>query len=283
MNQSLTLNVGVRWETDTPMVDITRPNEQLRSAADQPRIRYARRCKFLGLNGYRSNPYDGDWNNFGPRFGFAWKVLGSERHGGSRRIWNLLCPSLRCRCPERGSALASACLERLNSPDNGITAPFYLRDGVPATAAAAPKLDDTFRRRSRRHEPQHRGRLSLSRIAVRDIRSSSISEYQRQLSGLLGRRGDAARQPLAQAGQHTDFDQSDRSLGTWAAASVAARPSVPAIQQCDDSIANARAGKLLRRDGTVSEAIFKGSDSWRELHLVAVLRQHERGGRNARR
>ncbi|MBI3697633.1 MAG: hypothetical protein HY238_22720, partial [Acidobacteria bacterium] len=32
----------------------------------------------------------------------------------------------------------------LNSPDNGITAPFYLRDGVPGVTVAAPVLNDSF-------------------------------------------------------------------------------------------------------------------------------------------
>ena len=109
VNQSLTLNLGLRWETDTPMVDVNdRMNsfdqQQINPVSGTPGV-----VKFVGLNGFRTNPYDGDWNNFGPRFGFAWKLLGSERvvvRGGygiffahpsmpeypMRWLWDLACP-----------------------------------------------------------------------------------------------------------------------------------------------------------------------------------------------
>ena len=33
---------------------------------------------FAGLDGTPTEPYTTDWNNFGPRIGFAWKALGDE-------------------------------------------------------------------------------------------------------------------------------------------------------------------------------------------------------------
>jgi hypothetical protein len=69
VSRSLNLNAGVRWETDTPMVDKRdRMNsfdpEQINPVSGTRGV-----VNFLGLNGYRSTPYDGDWNNFGPRVG----------------------------------------------------------------------------------------------------------------------------------------------------------------------------------------------------------------------
>ena len=109
VNQSLTLNLGLRWETDTPMVDVNdRMNsfdqQQINPVSGTPGV-----VKFVGLNGFRTNPYDGDWNNFGPRFGFAWKVLGFRARRGSRRLRHLLRASLRCRSTQRGALWDSAC------------------------------------------------------------------------------------------------------------------------------------------------------------------------------
>ena len=143
VNRSLTLNLGVRWETDTPMVDKRdRMNSfdprQINPVSGTPGV-----VKFLGRDGYRSTPYNGDWNNFAPRIGFAWKILGSERtviRGGygifSAHPFDAGVPN--------AVALGFSISKDLNSPNNGITAPFFLRDGVPATGAAAPELNDSF-------------------------------------------------------------------------------------------------------------------------------------------
>ena len=54
-------------------------------------------------------------------------------------------------------ALGFSISKDLNSPNNGITAPFFLRDGVPATGAATPELNDSLRRCSRGYQRQHGG------------------------------------------------------------------------------------------------------------------------------
>jgi len=74
LSPSLTLNLGVRWETDTPMVDVRNRMNSFDLHQVNPVSGTAGVVKFMGLNGFRSSPYSTDWNNFGPRFGFAWKV-----------------------------------------------------------------------------------------------------------------------------------------------------------------------------------------------------------------
>ena len=79
IGRSLTLNLGVRWETDTPIVDKDNRMNSFDPVGINPVSGTAGIVKFLGLNGFRTDPYERDLNNFGPRLGFAWKVLGSER------------------------------------------------------------------------------------------------------------------------------------------------------------------------------------------------------------
>lgn len=143
ISRSLTLNFGLRWETDTPMVDANDRMNSFDPAQINPVSATPGVVKFMGLNGYRSTPYDGDWNNFAPRFGFAWKVLGSERTvvRGGYGIFHA--HPFDAGVPN-AVALGFSLSKDLNSPDNGITAPFYLRNGVPGSGVAAPKLDDSF-------------------------------------------------------------------------------------------------------------------------------------------
>ena len=87
-------------------------------------------------------PYSTDWNNFGPRFGFAWKPLGSQTtvvRGGFGIFFAHPFDSGQPASASLGFELSSS----LSSPDNGITAPFFLRNGVPGSLKA-PELSDSF-------------------------------------------------------------------------------------------------------------------------------------------
>ncbi|MDQ6677337.1 MAG: carboxypeptidase regulatory-like domain-containing protein [Acidobacteriota bacterium] len=139
---NLTFNIGLRWETDTPITDANnRMNgfdaHQLNPVSGTPGV-----VKFAGLNGWPKQPYSTDLNNFGPRFGFAWKPFGAGRtvvRGGY---------GISYAHPFDSGQPASAGLgfgmnQAFNTPDNGITAPFYLRQGVPA-GPPSPALTDSF-------------------------------------------------------------------------------------------------------------------------------------------
>jgi hypothetical protein len=142
VNRKLTLNLGLRWETDTPITDVNNrmngfDSKQINPVSGTPGV-----VKFMGVNGFQKQPYSTDWNNFGPRFGFAWKPFRSDAtvvRGGYGIFFAHPFDSGQPASANLGFSTSSA----LNSPDNGLTAPFYLRNGVPATPSA-PALNDSF-------------------------------------------------------------------------------------------------------------------------------------------
>ncbi len=140
---SLTLNLGVRWETDTPIVDTENRMNGFDLSAINPVSRTPGVVKFAGVGGWRSKPYDTDWNNFGPRVGFAWKPFGLTStvvRGG----YGIFYAHPFDHGAPNSASLGFERSANLNSPDQGITAPFFLRDGVPGLNLTAAELNDSF-------------------------------------------------------------------------------------------------------------------------------------------
>jgi hypothetical protein len=140
---SLTLNVGVRWETDTAMVDANNRMNSFDQTTLNPVSGTAGVVKFMGRGGYRATPYNTDWNNFGPRIGFAYKMFGTQStvlRGG----YGIFYAHPFDSGVPNAVALGFSQSLSLNSPDNGITAPFLLRNGVPNVAPSAQVLDDSY-------------------------------------------------------------------------------------------------------------------------------------------
>ncbi len=142
ISQKLTLNLGMRWETDTPITDVNNrmngfSTSQINPVSGTPGV-----VKFAGVGGFPSQPYKTDWNNFGPRLGFAWKPFTSDLtviRGGYGIFFAHPFDTGQPASANLGFSVNAA----LNSPDNGITAPFYLRNGVPAATSTAV-LNDSF-------------------------------------------------------------------------------------------------------------------------------------------
>ncbi|HKD09410.1 MAG TPA: hypothetical protein VKB79_26130 [Bryobacteraceae bacterium] len=142
VHQRLTLNIGVRWETDTPITDVNNrmngfDSHQINPVSGTPGV-----VKFAGVNGFPVQPYSTDLNNFGPRLGFAWKPFHSDLtvvRGGYGVFFSHPFDTGQPASANLGFSISSA----LNTPDNGITAPFYLRTGVPVTSGT-PVLNDSF-------------------------------------------------------------------------------------------------------------------------------------------
>ncbi len=71
VSRRLTLNLGLRW--DAPLWYHERVNRS--GVFNLDRGEY----QVFGQNGFRDTPWKNDWNNFGPRFGFAYTPLAGSR------------------------------------------------------------------------------------------------------------------------------------------------------------------------------------------------------------
>jgi hypothetical protein len=156
VNSRLTLNLGLRYDTETPVYaedgrqssfDLYAPNPRA-GAGDIP-AGATGITLFQGLNG--SGKYLWRWNkgNFAPRFGFAWRVFGTSDtvvRGGFGLFF--------------GDAYQSELLQALrlgfsNTYQVGAPVPFRLRDGVPRGAlddVPTSELTPTFGHRGTRFE-----------------------------------------------------------------------------------------------------------------------------------
>ena len=143
VHPDLTLNLGLRWETDTPIKDYSNrmngfDQRQINPVSGTPGV-----VKFMGMDGFRTTPYGTDWNNFGPRIGFAWKPFGSSKtviRGG----WGAFFAHPFDAGAPTSASLGFELSAAINSPDNGVTIPFRLKEGVPGYSPTKPALDDGY-------------------------------------------------------------------------------------------------------------------------------------------
>lgn len=143
VRSDLTLNLGLRWETDTPIRDRNDRMNGFDPLAINPVSRTPGVVRFAGVDGWPTSPYRTDWNNFGPRFGLAWRppwLKSTVVRGGFgiffAHPFDHGAPSSASLGFERSS--------NLTSPDNGITAPFFLRSGVPPAQTSMETRDAGF-------------------------------------------------------------------------------------------------------------------------------------------
>jgi carboxypeptidase family protein len=84
VNSRLTLNLGLRWELNTPMTE-----KYNTIASFDPKTGQIRAA---GQNGVPSNLFKYDYNNLAPRVGFAWQPLGDSKtvvRGGAGFFYNV--------------------------------------------------------------------------------------------------------------------------------------------------------------------------------------------------
>ena len=141
LTRNLTINVGLRWETDTPIIDKNNRMNSFDPYQINPVSGTRGVVKFAGVDGWPTSPYETDWNNLGPRFGFAWRPAGSEKlvlRGGFGIFYGG--PDIGVN----GQSLGFEKSASLQSPDSGVTPAFILGQGLTGVTLSGQKLDDTF-------------------------------------------------------------------------------------------------------------------------------------------
>jgi hypothetical protein len=143
ISRDFTLNLGVRWETDTPITDANNRVNSFDPDAINPVSGTPGVVRFAGVDGWPTQPYGTDWNNFGPRVGFAWRPLGSNRWV-VRSGYGIFFEHPFAHGAPSSASLGFERSAALNSPDNGVTPAFYLREGVRGVQLTTPALDTSF-------------------------------------------------------------------------------------------------------------------------------------------
>lgn len=131
---TLTLNMGVRWEMDTPRSAQNNNQSGFDGAAINPVSGTPGIVTFSGRDGASKYAFNFDKNNFGPRFGFAWRALPTfVVRGGYGVMYN---------GPFQYAAVLNLFLGfsqagNFASPDGGFTPAFLFRNGMPAVTRPA--------------------------------------------------------------------------------------------------------------------------------------------------
>ena len=131
-NERLTFNIGLRWEAGTPRrVDENRMNSfdtrAINPVSGTPGV-----VTFAGRNGVPETAWDTDWKNFGPRFGFAWRIFGRSNtvvRGGGGFFYGPTVSDIVATAAALGFSRDIS----LISTQPGITSAMRLREGFPQT------------------------------------------------------------------------------------------------------------------------------------------------------
>jgi hypothetical protein len=133
LTSTLSLNLGLRWDLDTPRWEMDNRQNGFDLYAMNPVSGTPGVVTFAGLNGVGKYSHDFDANNFGPRFGFAWRPSkGLVVRGGYGIFYNGAYQVSVNNAMALGFSLNGA----FSSPDGGYTPAFLFSTGMPAAARA---------------------------------------------------------------------------------------------------------------------------------------------------
>jgi hypothetical protein len=124
----LTLNVGLRYDIDSPRRETHNRQNSFDPVAINPVSGTPGVITFAGLNGTSRYANSKDWDNFGPRLGFAYKIDEKTviRGGGA-----VLYTGEYYEATPLDAAAGFSLSGSFSSPDSGVTPAFYLRNGMP--------------------------------------------------------------------------------------------------------------------------------------------------------
>jgi hypothetical protein len=139
----LTLNLGLRWEVDTPLHDLNNKVNGFDATRINPVSGTLGVVRFAGIDGFRERPYNIDLNNFGPRIGFAWQPDGMPKVV-VRGAWGVFFAHPFDRAVANAASLGYEISANLNILDNVLVPPYYLDTGLPLPPPTKPPLNDSF-------------------------------------------------------------------------------------------------------------------------------------------
>jgi hypothetical protein len=128
ISQRLTLNLGVRWDIDTPRWAENNRQNSFDATAINPVCNCPGVITFSGQNGLSKYAHNFDKKDIGPRIGFAYRA-GDKwvLRGGAGLLYIGQYDQATPTYAETGFAATSS----LSSPDGGVTPAFLLKNGLP--------------------------------------------------------------------------------------------------------------------------------------------------------
>ena len=134
VSRKLTLNLGLRWDLDIPRTERYNRMETFDPSVASPLAAKTGIAtlrgglRYVGVNGYSRRQYDPDWNNLGPRVGFAYELNPKTVIRGGYGIF--YSGSYRGANSTVGTQGFSAVTSYVGSPD-GLTPAVYLSNPFP--------------------------------------------------------------------------------------------------------------------------------------------------------
>ncbi len=269
ISKNLTLNLGMRWEMDTPRWErLENRQSGFDGTAINPVSRTPGIVTYAGRDGRDKYAHPFDRNNFAPRIGFAWKPMARTVVRGGYGI-NYL------------GAYFGAVVNTLSqgfganfsftSPDGGLTPAFLFRSGLPTgvrepigpgwgavPVGTAPRAAPDF-------------------ISQDHVRLLAAAQFHDPTG--VGRqpviRGRLPGQPGNEAGRGGGEHQL-HSPGEWPGAGDAepGRQTIPAVQQRHAPDAELGQFELSRDEPEGGTPLPARLQPARQLHVVQVPRQH---------
>jgi len=133
VTRSLTINLGLRWEMDTPRWEKKNRQSGFDPVAMNPVSGTPGVITFAGLDGVGKYAHRHDTNNWGPRLGFSYLAgRGFVLRGGYGIAYN----GQYIGSVNNNLALGFSLNGSFPSPDGGFTPPFLLQSGMPSIPRA---------------------------------------------------------------------------------------------------------------------------------------------------